>query len=182
MPAGSCLRRYFMRAEGKLFDSHIRLLERLTARLHLCEASSEEESDVIIAFVAVATRAGTDIEAALDRIPLTTRPVVLVVLHHTFDPYFVAPNSRLSVDRTDVFTVDCLFHEDQGLLRCERNDVALKAVTDHLISKGASLPPSAAARKTNVCILIVSGCAAVGIIALAVYLGLYFGELDKPHK
>ncbi|KAL6461359.1 hypothetical protein MHYP_G00295030 [Metynnis hypsauchen] len=142
MPAVSRLMKYFVRAEGKLFNSHIWFLADLTTRLHLCEASSEEESDVVIAFVAVVSRAGTDIEAALDRIPETPRPVVLVVLHHTFDRYSIAPDSRLGVTRTDVFTVDCLFHEDQGLLRCERNDVALKEVTDHLISKGASLASS----------------------------------------
>ncbi|KAL7830894.1 hypothetical protein SRHO_G00303960 [Serrasalmus rhombeus] len=182
MPAESHAVKFFMRVFGNALYSDMNFMERLTERLHLIQASSEEDSDLIIAFVSIASRAGTDIHEALQRIPQTTRPVVLVVLHHTFDPYFVAPDSRLGVSRTDVFTVDCLFHEDQGLLRCECNDVALKAVTDHLMSKGASLAPSAAARKTNVCFWIVSGCAAVGIIVVAVYLLLHFGKLDKPHK
>ncbi|KAL6461357.1 hypothetical protein MHYP_G00295010 [Metynnis hypsauchen] len=130
--------KFYMIALGNVFYSHLNFLDRLKSRLQLREVVSEEESDIIIAFVAVVSRAGTDIEAALNRIPQTYRPVVLVVLHHTFDPYFVAPDSRLCVDRNDVFVVDGLFHEDQGLLKCERNDCALKAVTDHLISKGVS--------------------------------------------
>ncbi|KAL7833379.1 hypothetical protein AOLI_G00283390 [Acnodon oligacanthus] len=130
--------RFFMMVFGNVLYSHINFLDRLKSRLQLREVVSEEESDIIIAFVAVVSRAGTDIEAALHQIPQTTRPVVLVVLHHTFDPYFVAPDSRLSVDRNDIFVVDGLFHEDQGLLRCERNDQALKEVTDYLISKGVS--------------------------------------------
>ncbi|KAL6461360.1 hypothetical protein MHYP_G00295040 [Metynnis hypsauchen] len=129
--------KFFMMVFGNALYSHIHFIDQLTACLHLREVVSEEESDIIIAFVAVSSRAGTDIEAALQGIPQTSRPVVLVVLHHTFDPFFVAPDSRLSVDRNDMLTVDCLFHEDKGLLRCERNQVALKAVTDHLISKGA---------------------------------------------
>ncbi|XP_036439908.1 uncharacterized protein LOC118817377 [Colossoma macropomum] len=128
--------KFFMMVFGNALYSHIHFIDQLTARLHLREVVSEEESDIIIAFVAVVSRAGTDIEAALKEIA-SSRPVVLVVLHHTFDPNFVAPDSGLTVNRSDVFTVDCLFHEDKGLLRCERNDRTLKAVTDHLISKGA---------------------------------------------
>ncbi|KAL6461358.1 hypothetical protein MHYP_G00295020 [Metynnis hypsauchen] len=182
MPAESQAVKFYMKVCGKTLYSHMNVMERLTERLHLTEASSEEESDLIIAFVSIASRAGTDIHDALQGIPETTRPVVLVVLHHTFDPYFTAPDSRLGVTRTDVFTVDCLFHEDQGLLRCERNDVALKAVTDHLISKGASLASSAPPRETTLYIQIATGCAVVGIIVLAVFLGVHFSELHKPHK
>ncbi|KAL7830896.1 hypothetical protein SRHO_G00303980 [Serrasalmus rhombeus] len=141
MVEGSRVVNFFMMVFGNALYSHIHFMDRLTTRLELHEVTDLEKSHSVIAFVVVVSRAGTDLEAALRKIPQSSRPVVLVVLHHTFDADFVAPDSRLCVNRPDVFTVDCLFYEDQGLLRCLRNDEALKAVTDHLISKGG-LPKS----------------------------------------
>ncbi|XP_066509109.1 uncharacterized protein [Hoplias malabaricus] len=139
--------KYFMTARGQTFTSHLTFLERLSNRLRLREVNSLDESDIVISFVPVVSRAGTDIEAALQAIPQTTKPVVLVVLHHTFDPHFITPESRLSVNRENVFTVDCLFHEDRGLLRCQRNDEALRVVTDYLTAKGASPTSQEGSRK-----------------------------------
>lgn len=70
-----------------------------------------------------------------------------MVLHFTFDENYMAPNSTWNLDRDDVFAVDLLCYEDIGLLRSQRNDEALKAVTDHLISKGAS--PNTQVDKNN---------------------------------
>ncbi|KAG9261226.1 hypothetical protein AMEX_G26217, partial [Astyanax mexicanus] len=123
--------RLFSMVCGKTMDSEKAFLKDLRRSSKLCEVKTLEESHFIIAFVPVVSRAGTDIEAALDQIP-ESRPVVLVALHHTDDPGFVAPDSRLCVNRSTVFTVDCLFHEDRGLLRCHRNDEAVKAVKKHL--------------------------------------------------
>ena len=47
-----------------------------------------------------------------------------MVLHHTFDPDHVVPDSNRFTKRDDMLIVDCLFNEDDGLLRCERNDTA----------------------------------------------------------
>ncbi|XP_022521661.2 uncharacterized protein LOC111191327 [Astyanax mexicanus] len=127
---------YFMKL-GNTLNADLDFKKELKNSVNLREVSSVMESDVVMAFVPIVSRAGTDIEAALKKIP-EFRPVVLVVLHYTFDPYFVAPNSRRCVNNTDVFTVDCLFHEDRGLLRCQRNDEALRAVKDHLEAGGSS--------------------------------------------
>ncbi|XP_066509226.1 uncharacterized protein [Hoplias malabaricus] len=138
MAQGSRKMKYFMTAHGQTFTSHLTFLERLSNHLRLREVYSLDESDIVISFVAVVSRAGTDIEAALQAMPQTTQPVVLVVLHHTFNLRLITPESRWSVNRENVFTVDCLFHEDKGLLRCQCNDEALKLVTDYLTAKGAS--------------------------------------------
>ncbi|XP_072527747.1 uncharacterized protein [Salminus brasiliensis] len=137
MPRESPVLKFFMMVFGNTLYSHITFMDRLRERLNLQKVTSEGDSDVIIAFVAVASRAGTDIEAALRRIPSGHQAVVLVVLHHTFDPHFVAPDSRMNVNRRNVFTVDCLYHEDRGLLSCLHNDEALAAVTRYLNAKGA---------------------------------------------
>ncbi|XP_036440058.1 uncharacterized protein LOC118817462 isoform X2 [Colossoma macropomum] len=119
---------------GKTLNSHKPFLDHLTLSPNFREVTSVDNSDVIIAFAPVVSRAGTDIEAALQKIQAisATQPVVLVVLHHTTQQYPVVPNSSRSVNRSDVFTVDCLFNEDRGLLSCQHNDQALKAVKEHL--------------------------------------------------
>ncbi|XP_076841379.1 uncharacterized protein LOC143485728 [Brachyhypopomus gauderio] len=132
LPPFTSLIRIFVMVIGNTMNSHETFVEHLKPSSNLTEVYSVEECDIIMAFVSIVSRAGTDIEAALLKIP-ATRPVVLVTLHHTFDEYYVAPDSRLCVrNRSDVFAVDCLHHEDQGLLRCLRNDEALRAVKQHL--------------------------------------------------
>ncbi|XP_036439995.1 uncharacterized protein LOC118817420 isoform X2 [Colossoma macropomum] len=119
---------------GKTLNSHKAFLHHLSHPSHFREVTSVDDSDVIIAFAPVVSRAGTDIEAALQKIQAisATQRVVLVVLHHTTERDPVVPNSSRSVNRSDVFTVDCLFNEDRGLLSCQHNDQALKAVKEHL--------------------------------------------------
>ncbi|XP_060767909.1 uncharacterized protein LOC132875227 [Neoarius graeffei] len=90
-----------------------------------------DQCDVIIAFTPIVSRAGTDIEAALKKIP-ENKPVVFVVLHHTFDPEYNVPDSSRAINRSNLLAVDCLFHEDQGLLKCQRNTKALKATENYL--------------------------------------------------
>ena len=61
------------------------------------------------------------------------KPVILVVLHQTFDPDYTVPNSSRLVTRGDVIlTVDCLFHENQGLLKCPRNESVFKDILKKL--------------------------------------------------
>uniref|UniRef100_A0A8C8CYG9 Uncharacterized protein n=1 Tax=Oncorhynchus tshawytscha TaxID=74940 RepID=A0A8C8CYG9_ONCTS len=100
----------------------------------LCDYSFEMYtfSDVILAFCPIVSRAGTDVEAALQQIP-AGKPVILVVLHHTFDPDYTVPNSSRLVTRGDeILTVDCLFHESKGLLKCQRNRKAIKKIQERL--------------------------------------------------
>ncbi|XP_037390294.1 uncharacterized protein LOC119262435 [Pygocentrus nattereri] len=119
---------------GKTLNSHQAFLDHLSRSPNFHKVTSVEDSNVIIAFAPVVSRAGTDIEAALRKIKAisATQSVVLVVLHHTTEKDPVVPNSSRSVDRSDVFTVDCPFNEDRGLLSCQHNDEALKAVKEHL--------------------------------------------------
>lgn len=60
------------------------------------------------------------------------------MLHHTFDPESIIPDSSRAVNRENqenpenLLVVDCLFHEDKGLLHCPKNDEAVKKVADWL--------------------------------------------------
>ncbi|MCJ8747209.1 hypothetical protein PDJAM_G00150690 [Pangasius djambal] len=109
--------KFHKRVIGNTMNCHEDFLRRLRVSPQ-DTMFSVGQCDVIIAFVSIVSRAGTDIEAALKNIP-GNRPVVFVVLHHTFDPDYSFPESRRAVNRSNIFTVDCLFHEDQGLLKCE---------------------------------------------------------------
>ncbi|KAK2819938.1 hypothetical protein Q7C36_021584 [Tachysurus vachellii] len=124
----------FIMVLGNTMNAHKLFMDKLKSKVKLHEVSSKEQSDVIIAFVPIVSRAGTDIQAALHRIPkgLSVQRIILVSLHHTFDPGYIAPDSRHSVNRSDVFAVDCLFYEGKGLLNSQCNDKALNRVIKHL--------------------------------------------------
>ncbi|KAI4899875.1 hypothetical protein NFI96_012077 [Prochilodus magdalenae] len=184
MTEGSHPMKFVLRVQGNPLYSHMNFLDRLKERLQLSEVYSVDQSSVIIAFVAIESRVGTDIAAALQEIP-STQPVVLVVLHHTFDPNFVAPDSRYCTadnGRDEVFTVDCLFHEDKGLLRCERNDWALKVVTDYLLSKGAPARSSLLPRKWPTTKWTVLWGLLVALVVLAVVVPLLYLFVFKKQK
>eukprot|EP00063_Salmo_salar_P085875 XP_014060710.1 PREDICTED: uncharacterized protein LOC106607836 isoform X3 [Salmo salar] len=126
----STMDKFFTVMTGNTLGSHKELINRLAAKRHLTEVTSLEESDVILAFCPIVSRAGTDVEAALQQIP-AGKPVILVVLHHTFNPDYTVPDSSRRVTRGDVIlTVDCLFHESKGLLKCPRNEEAIRKILD----------------------------------------------------
>ncbi|XP_045576808.1 uncharacterized protein isoform X17 [Salmo salar] len=126
----STMDKFFTVVTGNTLGSHEELIHRLAAKRHLTEVTSLEESDVILAFCPIVSRAGTDVEAALQQIP-AGKPVILVVLHHTFNPDYTVPDSSRRVTRGDVIlTVDCLFHESKGLLKCPRNEEAIRKILD----------------------------------------------------
>ncbi|KAK3510237.1 hypothetical protein QTP70_031067 [Hemibagrus guttatus] len=122
--------RFHVMVIGNDMNCHKDILSRLDISSQ-DEEISADQSDVIIAFVPIVSRAGTDIQAALQKIP-ENRPVVFMVLHHTFDPDYIAPDSSREIRRSNVFSVDLLFHEDQGMLKCKRNTEALDKAKKYL--------------------------------------------------
>uniref|UniRef100_A0AAY4CHZ4 Uncharacterized protein n=1 Tax=Denticeps clupeoides TaxID=299321 RepID=A0AAY4CHZ4_9TELE len=107
-------------------------LNHITAKHKtLREVGSAEQSSVILAFCPIVSRLGTDIEEALRHLKYE-KPVVLVVMHHTSDPEYVVPKSSIHVKDKNIFTVDCLFFDDKGMLNCRRNDDAYDKVVQRL--------------------------------------------------
>ncbi|KAF4073298.1 hypothetical protein AMELA_G00257380 [Ameiurus melas] len=95
--------------------------------------STAEKCKAVLIYVPIVSRAGTDIEAALQKLHgFEDKYIALVVLHHTYDPEITVPDSSRAVNRKKTFTVDCLFHEDKGLLQCPKNGKAVKDVADWL--------------------------------------------------
>lgn len=104
---------------------------RLKHKLPTWIEETEANCDVIVAYCPIVSRVGTDIEAALGKIP-DTIPAVLVVFHHTFDQDFIVPDTKRFLNRQDMITVNCLFHESQGLLKGLLLDKAVKETLDFL--------------------------------------------------
>ncbi|XP_057180090.1 uncharacterized protein LOC130547806 [Triplophysa rosa] len=129
----------FSMLTGKTNNSHKSFVYSLMNRVEdLREVPMVDGSNIVLVFCPIVSRAGTDIEAALKMFTDSTasKLKVLVVLHHTFEPEKTVPESSRCVNRTDILTVDCLFYEDTGLLKCQRNDEAIDKVVDWLIEQG----------------------------------------------
>ncbi|XP_060719412.1 uncharacterized protein LOC132841178 isoform X1 [Tachysurus vachellii] len=118
----------FVLVTGNTLNVDKKFMEHLKQqKTDLQEVKNVAECDYVLVFCPIVSRAGTDIEAALKNLQdiAGSKPAVLVVLHHTFDKDYVAPDSSRAVKRKNSLTVDCLFHEDQGLLQCTKNDESL---------------------------------------------------------
>ncbi|XP_045067237.1 uncharacterized protein LOC123482719 [Coregonus clupeaformis] len=165
------LMKYYTITTGNTMGSHIQFMRQLGGGC--TEVMSPEQSDVIMAFCPIVSRAGTDIEAALQQIP-AGKPVILVVLHHTFNPDYTVPDSSSLVTRGDVIlTVDCLFHETQGgLLECHHNEAAvedsLKKLNIHPVTESGSAVSRC--RQTPPFVFVVGLVIFVVILCLAVFL------------
>ncbi|XDV20476.1 hypothetical protein PO909_025798 [Leuciscus waleckii] len=103
----------------------------------LKEVYSLEQCQFILFFCTIVSRAGTDIDAAMkyiDQVTIGFTPVILVILHSTFDPERIIPDSNNAIKRHDIFAVDCLIF-DNKLLRCQKNDNAIAETAQYLKSK-----------------------------------------------
>ncbi|XP_053341356.1 uncharacterized protein LOC128512211 isoform X3 [Clarias gariepinus] len=134
-------KRFFVLLSGNTLNVHKAIIDHLTRQTSdLQNVSTVDDCDFILVFCPVVSRAGTDIEAAVQKLHSSsgTKPAVLVVLHHTFDPECVVPNSSRAVHRENTVTVDCLFHEDKGLLQCHKNYESLTRITEMIQSQASS--------------------------------------------
>ncbi|KAI1897557.1 hypothetical protein AGOR_G00084490 [Albula goreensis] len=127
---------------GNTLNSHKTFLEHLAAKL--TEVKGVEECDVIVAFCPISSRMGTDIEEALQQIP-DNKPTVVVAMHHTHNPESIVPeNGRYKNSKTQ-HIVHCLFHENEGLLKCTVTNEAVeytqRILRQHAQDSAATVPP-----------------------------------------
>ncbi|XP_051965928.1 uncharacterized protein LOC127631707 isoform X2 [Xyrauchen texanus] len=117
--------------DNTLMDFMANLKKQFTS---LREVDTVDNSDIVLLFCPIVSRAGTDIDAALKKFNDSTvsKPAALVVLHHTFDPEKTVLESSRFVKSVDILTVDCLFNEDSGLLQCLKNSEAINQVVNWL--------------------------------------------------
>ncbi|XP_030283424.1 uncharacterized protein LOC115587642 [Sparus aurata] len=89
-----------------------------------------QECDIIIVFCPITSRVGSDVEAAMRKIPAGDKRVILVLMHHTRRVDFSTDIKKWSETYQNVvLDVHVLFHETQpGLLKCPRNDEAVQQI------------------------------------------------------
>lgn len=129
--------KYFILLPGKRLKPQEDIIRNVLQQIpDLQEVSTAAECDVILVFTIIVSRTGTDIDAAvneLNALPVPeSKPAVFMVLHHTFDPEKIVPDSSRHVTRRNTLTIDCLFDEDEGLLKCVRNNEALEGMKQWL--------------------------------------------------
>ncbi|XP_067263182.1 uncharacterized protein [Chanodichthys erythropterus] len=122
-------KKYFILLPGRSKPQEDIIRNVLQQTPDLEEVFTEEECDFILAFCIIVSRAGTDIDAAVNELNAVseTKPAVFMVLHHTFDTEKMVPDSSSHVTRMNTLTVDCLFYEDK-FLDCVRNREALERI------------------------------------------------------
>ncbi|XP_048841292.1 uncharacterized protein LOC125714596 [Brienomyrus brachyistius] len=114
---------------GETFNTHETFIQKLNLQIELCSA---ENSDVILVFCTVVSRIGTDMEAAMARVT-EDKPVILVFMHHCHNPSHMT-NITVQPSRGNIVqVVHCAYHESKGLLQCQENEQAVKAVSSALL-------------------------------------------------
>uniref|UniRef100_A0A3P8SJN7 Uncharacterized protein n=1 Tax=Amphiprion percula TaxID=161767 RepID=A0A3P8SJN7_AMPPE len=104
---------------GNTLNCHEVFLEKLRSR-GAKVVDSPDNSEYIILFCPIVTRFQTDVNAALSEISKQGK-VIVVAMHHTFDPNYTLPDMRRIENRSVKLLVDCLFHETKGFYKCARN-------------------------------------------------------------
>ncbi|TRY98108.1 hypothetical protein DNTS_028470 [Danionella cerebrum] len=100
--------------------------KRILLRLNGVTETELHTSDLVLVLYPIVSRAGTDTEQAIRKIP-GGKKAVLVSMYHTFNQNYVCPNIHISSDANIVQHVNVLFHETchDLLLNCQANEDAI---------------------------------------------------------
>lgn len=126
--------RYKMVVSGNTLDRHLDVMEKLKgdvrSSLNLQETQRDEDSQVIIVFCPIVSRAGTDVETALKHVSVD-KPVILVMMHHSHKAQ--TPPTVKPCIHAVMLVVNVFFHETVlGLLKCPQNDEAIVSMQTKL--------------------------------------------------
>ncbi|XP_027878664.1 uncharacterized protein LOC114147991 isoform X2 [Xiphophorus couchianus] len=117
---------------GETFGADKDLLSKVKRRVQLT-VTHWMESLFIIVFCPITSRVGSDVEAAMTKVP-GDQNVILVLMHHTRDEgYSTAGVSWSDRYRNVILDVHVLFHETvPGLLLCAKNTEAVDQMIHEL--------------------------------------------------
>ncbi|XP_039454889.1 cortactin-binding protein 2-like isoform X24 [Oreochromis aureus] len=135
---------YKMVVSGVTFDAHNQLLDRVTTSIggRALKLLSQEDGEVIIVFCPVVSRMGTDVEAAMAKIT-GDKPVILVVMHHTYGARSVPSVKTWKDSCKVVLHVHVFYHEKvPGLLSCQENNDAISRIRTELLKYGVDITES----------------------------------------
>lgn len=125
-------KKFYVHVAGKTNGAHVKLVEKLRGIGHTEVKNDNAQYDYVLVICPAVSRVGTNISEALDSMP-AGKPVILVVMHHTFNNKQVVAESRRQVNNPNVrLTVDLLFYEGNLLDNCDRNDIAWSEIKKFL--------------------------------------------------
>ncbi|KAF7650596.1 hypothetical protein LDENG_00123340 [Lucifuga dentata] len=130
---------FYMVVSGETFGAHNTLLEKVRnkAKFHLNETNNVEDCQVIIVFCPISSRVGSDVEAAMNKVPATgDKPVILVLMHHSYSPRTTA-SLRTWAQSTNTIKLDVnvFYHETvKGLIKCDQNEQGVREIHTELLS------------------------------------------------
>lgn len=124
---------------GQTFSADVVLMDQIRRKVKVEDTSWDPQ--YIILFCPITSRVGSDVEAALEKVPYGPR-VILVLMHHTRDTDYSTAGRKWSETTENIdLDVHVLYHESvQGLLTCSQNNEAVLQIQDFLAgSKKASV-------------------------------------------
>ncbi|XP_039454891.1 cortactin-binding protein 2-like isoform X26 [Oreochromis aureus] len=142
---------YKMVVSGGTFNAHKQLLDRLTTSSgdKVLKLLSQEDGEVIIVFCPVVSRMGTDVEAAMAKIT-GDKPVILVVMHHTYGARSVSSAKTWKDSCKVVLCVHVFYHKKvPGLLSCQENNDAIFKIRTELLKYGVDITESTSGDTQN---------------------------------
>lgn len=155
-------RNFYVYVAGKTNGAHHAIVENLRS-VGQVEVYCEADCDYLLLICPIASRVQTDITEALRRIQCN-KPVILVVMHHTFNPDNVVAESRRQVQHPNVLlTVDFFFYQQKLLNNCNRNDISW-----HEIQEFLHIPFSRKSWLKGVWKILVIGGVTVIVVGIAV--------------
>ncbi|XP_069461718.1 uncharacterized protein [Ambystoma mexicanum] len=120
---------------GQAFGSAQQFLNQLESHLEKSEIYLQKEdfdptsSGLLLLFCPVVSRAGTDINNALEKVSALAKVILVVMNHVPNESMTVYLDSKSQVQRSFVIhTVDCRFSERSGLYSSKMNDEAVLSV------------------------------------------------------
>ncbi|XP_014833923.1 PREDICTED: uncharacterized protein LOC106911626 [Poecilia mexicana] len=112
---------------GETFGADVDLMNQVIQK------DTSRDAQHIILFCPITSRVGSDVEAALEKVPYGRR-IILVLMHHTRDADYSTAGIKWSeCIENVVLDVHVLFHESvPGLLSCEQNHKAMSQIRHFL--------------------------------------------------
>ncbi|MEQ2282192.1 hypothetical protein AMECASPLE_037987 [Ameca splendens] len=116
---------------GETFGADVALMTQVKWKVKL--EGTNQDGQCTIVFCPITSRVGSDVEAAMERVPWGKR-IILVLMHHTRDVDYSTAGMVLSEKYPNInLEVHVLFHESvQGLLTCSKNTDAVYQMQKYL--------------------------------------------------
>uniref|UniRef100_A0A1A7YBU6 Si:ch211-245h14.1 n=1 Tax=Iconisemion striatum TaxID=60296 RepID=A0A1A7YBU6_9TELE len=135
--------KYKMVVSGKTFGADQQILNQIRSsaqELNLVDVEVngciEDDSQITLVFCPVVSRMGTDVEAAMKKVP-DVKPVILVLMHHSHEVRHVGSMRSWTDKCKIVLHVNVFYHEKvPGLIICQQNDEAITAVKKEILTYG----------------------------------------------